>query len=108
MYIPSALFAYRTLWNNITKHEPFFLTYGRDAWLPIDLKYPSPIEENEDEEDKILDRIFSLIHHLPDDINTVQNQIKRQQQQMKERHDSKLQRITQFEIGDKVLVYNMK
>ncbi|CAG8794120.1 7813_t:CDS:1, partial [Racocetra fulgida] len=58
--------------------------------------------------DKILDRIFSLIHHLPDDINTVQNRIKRQQQQMKERHDSKLQRITQFEIGDRVLVYNMK
>src|SRR5579884_1270967 len=108
VYIPSALFAYRILRNNTTKHEPFFLTYGRDAQLPIDLKYPSPIAENENEEDKILDRIFSLIHHLPDDINTVQNQIKRQQQQMKERYDSKLQRITQFEIGDRVLVYNMK
>ena len=78
MYIPSVLFVYRTLRNNTTKHEPFFLTYGRDVRLPIDLKYPLPIAENENEEDEILDRIFSLIHHLPDDINTVQNQIRRQ------------------------------
>jgi len=39
MNIPAALFDYRTLQNNITKHEPFFLTYGREARLPIELQF---------------------------------------------------------------------
>ena len=108
VYIPSALFAYRTLQNNTTKHEPFFLIYGREAHLPIDLKYPSSEDQNDNLEDAILNRIFSLIQHLSEEINTVQQKIAEQQQQMKERHDTKLKRITQFEIGDKVLVYNMK
>src|SRR5581483_8314409 len=36
MYISSALFAYRTKRHNTTRHEPFYLMYGRDAVLPIE------------------------------------------------------------------------
>ena len=38
-YISTALFAYRTKRHNITRHEPFFLMYGREVViLPIEFK----------------------------------------------------------------------
>ena len=40
IFLPSALFAYRTMRQNTTRYEPFYLTYGRDAVLPIDLQLP--------------------------------------------------------------------
>ena len=40
-YLPSALFAYRTMRQNTTRYEPFYLTYGRDVTLPIELDVPS-------------------------------------------------------------------
>ena len=38
LFLPSALFAYRTIRQNTTRYEPFYLTYGRDAVLPIELE----------------------------------------------------------------------
>lgn len=37
-YLPSVLFAYRTMQQNSTKFTPFYLTYGRQAITPLDLK----------------------------------------------------------------------
>ena len=103
-YISAALFAYRTLRNSTTKHEPFFLTYGRDARLPIDPL--DPVEELTEEQ--ILHRIYSMI----DKLTTVQNEAKQntieKQQKSKQRHDSKIQHIKEFQIGDKVLLYDIK
>jgi hypothetical protein len=46
IFLPSALFAYRTLRQNTTHYEPFYLTYGRDATLPIELEIETyPTEE---------------------------------------------------------------
>jgi transposase InsO family protein len=36
IYLSSALFAYRTKKHNTTRHEPFYLIYGRDAILPVE------------------------------------------------------------------------
>jgi len=36
LYIPSALFAYRTMRHNTTRHEPFYLAYGREVTLPVE------------------------------------------------------------------------
>src|SRR5579859_7635928 len=45
VFLPSALFAYQTMCQNTTRYEPFYLTYGRDAVMPIDLKLPGyPVE----------------------------------------------------------------
>ena len=43
LYLPSALFAYRTIRQQMTRFEPFYLTYGREATLLIELEIPSDI-----------------------------------------------------------------
>ena len=60
-HLPAALFAYRTLKNATTKHEPFFLTYGREARMPIELEYPTVKDEMP--ENTILNRVFEIINH---------------------------------------------
>ena len=67
-YITAALFVYRTLRNSTTKHEPFFLTYGRDARFPIE--EIQPVENLT--EDQILHQIYSII----DKLTTAQNKAK--------------------------------
>ena len=41
LYIPSALFAYRVKKHDTTRHEPFYLMYGREATLPIEFAVPT-------------------------------------------------------------------
>ena len=92
------------LTNSTTKHEPFFLIYGRDARFPIDQLIP--IENLT--EDQILYRIYNIIEQL----TTAQNEAKKntieKQQKSKQRHDAKIQNIKEFNIGDKILLYDMK
>ncbi|GET03434.1 DDE-type integrase/transposase/recombinase [Rhizophagus clarus] len=38
LYVSTALFAYRTRKHNTTRHEPFYLMYGRKTILPIEFK----------------------------------------------------------------------
>jgi hypothetical protein len=52
--IPAALFAYRTMQNNTTRHEPFFLTYGRETRLPIELQYKTYQETEENFDQQLL------------------------------------------------------
>ena len=37
-FLPSTLFAYRTKRHSTTQHEPFYLTYGRNATLLIEFQ----------------------------------------------------------------------
>jgi len=70
VFLPSALFAYRTMRQNTTRYEPFYLTYGRDATLPIDLEIPvEPLEEShaEDFEEQYFRRLTRLVGKVVDD-----------------------------------------
>jgi hypothetical protein len=49
-YLPYALFAYRTMRQNTTRYEPFYLTYGRFARTPIDLQLQLNNEQLSEEE----------------------------------------------------------
>ena len=49
--INSMLFANRKSIHLSTKVAPFYLVYGRQARLPVDLALPSGIEENLSEEE---------------------------------------------------------
>ena len=106
--IPAALFAYRTLQNSTTKHEPFFLTYGREARIPIELQFTTFEETPIEIEEQLLNRIYKLVEHLPDQIHNATTSIHQSQERSKERYDSKLPKVEYYEIGDKVLLYDMK
>jgi len=84
------------------------LIYGREVRLPIELQFETRFEKEVDIEEQLLDRIFALINYLPEQISIAKQNINYSQEKSKERHDRKLRKIEQFEIGDKVLIYNMK
>lgn len=96
-YIAPTLFAYRTSRQSTTKIDPFYLTYGRKAILPID---------NDDREMTIEQRIKEIFEDIPEIRNKAKRQIEISQERQKKYHDKKITKEHKFEIGDKVLYYN--
>jgi hypothetical protein len=99
MNIPAVLFAYRTAKQATTKIEPFYLVYGRTAHFPTK-------EGMEYEEENLLSRLYTLVDELPTERGKTQIRIRKQQLKQKEYHDRKITNIIQYEIGDKVLIYD--
>ena len=98
-HIPSVLFAYRIVRQTkkkIKKIMPFYLTYGREAKLPI------YFQETSEKDFTILDRIVQLIDNLPFIHEQTRKQIQKVQQKQKEYHDQQIDHVTNFNIGDKV------
>src|ERR671938_659907 len=93
--IPPILFAYRTSKHNSTGITPFYLTYGREAELPI---------SNDDKEVTMTERIETLINELPIKREKAKTNNMKSQQRQKKYHDQKKLQET-FEIGQKVLYY---
>ena len=64
IYVPSVLFAYRTMKQSSTKFTPFYLTYGRQAITPLDLKL-TPINDEEDiTSNELIKRACTIIDRL--------------------------------------------
>ena len=105
-YITSVLFAYRTKKHNTTRHEPFYLIYGRDAILPIEFAVKTVQAElvESDSQEDLIKRIHTLTGKVLDDRLLTQDVIHKAQEQQKQRHDSDLCEV-QFKIGDLVLLY---
>src|SRR2546423_7677122 len=83
-----------------TKKTPFFMTYGREAILPID---EMDIPGNTAEEESILKRTYDLIN-LTEERENVRRNIGESQEKQKERYDRKIGYKTKLKIGDKVLL----
>src|ERR1051325_1046501 len=97
LFIAPTLFAYRTSKNATTKMEPFYLVYGRTTNLPLDSQ-PEELQP-------INNRLQNLIEDVPQIRIQAQQKIREMQQKQKERHDQKLKKIVQYNIGEKVLKY---
>ena len=98
-FVDAVLLAYRTKWHKTTSKTPFYLVYGREATLPLDLKIPSNIKENED--DPMLERLYQLIIELEDTHIEVSQRIEREQQKQKQVYDQ--QGISEkLKIGDQL------
>jgi hypothetical protein len=92
--IAPVLFAYRNKRQESTKLKPFYLTYGREARLPVD------------NEDIQKERFNQLIEELPRVRNQAKEEIDKSQIKQKKYHDGKNRRKELFQIGDKILLYN--
>jgi hypothetical protein len=100
LYIAPTLFAYRTTKHSTTKIEPFFLVYGRSARLPVDEVQARNMSVEKD-------RLSNLIDHVPSIRVQAKVQIAQAQNKQKDRHDKTVARPNQFQIGDKVLYFNV-
>ena len=100
LYIAPTLFAYRTTKHSTTKIEPFFLVYGRSARLPVDL--PETTEQLAE-----TNHIADLIDNVPLKRQIAQKNVTVSQHKQKERHDRKMKRATNYQIGDKVLYFRV-
>src|SRR5204862_6168812 len=92
LYIPSALFAYRVKRHSTTRHEPFYLMYGRDATLPIEFAIPTMQAEvtKTDEQEDLLSRIQRLTGKVVEDRLVTQDLIHKAQEKVKLRHDDQI------------------
>src|SRR5204862_1486565 len=98
-HIHEVLFGYRTNRHATTKKTPFFMTYGREAILPID---ETEIPENITERESILKRTYDLLN-LTEEWENIKKNIGESQGKQKERYDKKIRYETKLKIGDKVL-----
>ena len=109
LYLSSVLFAYRTKRHNTTRHEPFYLMYGRNAILPIEFAIETVQVEcsNQSWQDDLLGRIHTLTGKVIGDRLETQDVIHQAQQRQIQRHNEDLHEVI-FKIGDLVLLYQSK
>jgi hypothetical protein len=104
-FIPSVLFAYRTMQHNTTKYDPFTLVYGRQAITPLDLLLDQHEQITQEvDEETILSRISQVIDILEPTLELAKRNIARSQQDQRERNQASKSAI-QFEEGDLVLKF---
>src|SRR5439155_16114150 len=77
-HIEQVLFAYQTTKHATTKRTPFFMTYEREATLPID---ELEIQENIYEKESILKRTYDIINLIEEQEETRRNVRKSQEKQ---------------------------
>src|SRR5947199_3182299 len=98
-HIEQVLFAYQTTKHVTTKRKQFFMTYGREATLPID---EIEIQENISEKESILKRTYDIIN-LTEEQEEARRNVRKSQERQKERYDKRIGKETKLKIGDKVL-----
>ena len=102
-YVDATLFAYRTKTHKTTGYSPFYLIYGRQATLPVELKIPSGRIETDNVEDVLMERLYQIIETLEEDRQEVISRVQKEQQKQKSRYDQN-GLSEKLKIGDKVLV----
>ena len=100
VFAPAALFAFRTLPSESTGETPFYLLYGREARLPMDVSLLPPGDPTSS--------IAKHRHRIVKNIEIAQNMARdnnaRAQQKMKEYYDRKAKE-PDFIEGSKVWVF---
>ena len=105
-FVDAALFAYRTTQNATTKYTPFKLLYGHEAKIPLDLQ-----DTNQDNLEKPYnEQLQRHIDFITEDFQQIriqaQQNIKKAQQKQKQYHDKGI-KPEKFNIGDKVLLFEL-
>jgi len=108
LHIPSVLFAYRTTKHSTTRYTPFYLMYGRNPVLPLEIDNKEPPEDDEINLEEnlaklILQRTYELEELLPQHQQKARELIKISQGKSQKRHkDKKMKKEITYQKGDKV------
>src|ERR1044072_1312417 len=100
-FVSVVLFAYRTKKHKTTEYTPFYLMYGQQATLPVELKIPGKNEVTT--ENLLLNRLYQLIDQLENVHHEVVDRVSHKQEAQKNQHDQ-AGISKKLKIGDKVLV----
>ena len=104
LYLPYALFAYRTFPHHSTNMTPFRLLYGREAVLPTDEILLPPKEREEvflnTYVSEVTDRMAAMWELARQNITQAQTR-------QRKTHNRKAKRA-KFQVGDRVLLYSPK
>ena len=104
-YIPLILFAHRTSVLEAIGDSPFYVLYGREPRLPIDVKLLPTAP------DDLTKSIFEHRKRIVEKVELAQNlakeNLQRSQQKMKDYYDQKSKQPT-FEVGQRVWIYTPK
>ena len=94
-------FAYRTKPHESTGESPYFLLYGRDAYLPLDATLTKPHNPYQIDLD---DYKIELVAGLSEAWRLAQAEIKKAQKRQKNQHDKKAKDVS-FQVGDRVMIF---
>jgi hypothetical protein len=114
LHIPSVLFAYRTTKHSTTKYTPFYLMYGREPVLPMEIDNKEPPEDDETNVEEnlaelILQRTYELEELLPQHQQKAKELIKISQERSQKHHkDKKMKKEITYQKGDKVWLYDSR
>ena len=101
-FIPLVLFAHRTSVLDAIGDSPFYVLYGREPRLPIDVKYLPPAAD--DLSTSVLDYRKRIVEKVELAQNLARENLQRAQQKMKDYYDQKTKEPV-FEVGQRVWVY---
>ena len=99
-FIPYVLFAYRTSIQESTQETPFYLLYGRDARLPVDVALSTPTRHYTSVDDYKTEMLDKLQHAFT--LAKENTQLAQQKQKLYSDNKSK---EPLFKIGEKVWLY---
>ena len=103
------LFAYRTSRHTSSKFTPFFLMYGREACLPIELATEVNSSDSSDESmESFEEKIQQFLDIRKQVHDKARANIKKAQDNQKRQYDAKHNTNTHLKVGDKVLVENKR
>ena len=101
-HLKKVCFAYNTSIHSTTGETPFFLMFGRQARLPVDLLYNTPLSV---EERDVPTYVFDLKNTLTSAYERVRSKTSSQQMRQKENYDRKVHGDS-FKPGDMVWLFN--
>ena len=101
-YLPLILFAHRTSISGATGDAPFYVLYGREPRLPIDVKLLPPVAD--DATASVSEHRKRVVEKVELAQNLARENLQRSQQKMKECYDRNAKQPV-FEVGQRVWVY---